>query len=302
MRSLQDDARLRAELAELTPRVLVEAVDELLLIQRARELKVTFTEDLFRQATDNIKKSNNFTTDEELTKALEQDGMTLEQLREGFERLYLKQAVQQREIGQRMNLTEEERRQYYNSHRETFVTPATVTLREIFIPFPVGLDVTKGKGTQPPAVSPADEAAVRARIEAVRTRAAAGEDFAKLVGEVSEAATKASGGLVGPVQVSDINPALADLIRALAPGEVSAPFRGARGYQIFKLESRTEPAPRPYDEVRTDIQQRIYDDRLEGETQKLLERLRSQAVIEWKDQTYQGLYAQALGETVPVQQ
>jgi hypothetical protein len=54
--------------------------------------------------------------------------------------------------------------------------------------------------------------------------------------------------------------------------------------------------------VRDQIQQRIFEDRLEGETQKLIERLRSQAVIEWKDPTYQRLYAKALGGAVPVQQ
>jgi peptidyl-prolyl cis-trans isomerase SurA len=292
LRSLQDDARLKAELAALTPRVLVDAVDELLLVQRGRELKLRFTDELFKQAMDNLKTRNNFKSDEELTKALAQEGLTIEQLRQDFERAYLVQAVQQREIGQKMNLTDEERRQYYNTHRETFVSPATITLREIFIAFPVGVEI---KGTLPP-VTPAEEAVVKERIDAVRARAVAGEDFAALVAEVSTAATKANGGLVGPVRIDDINPALAGVINSLKPGDVSPPVRSPRGYQLFKLESRAEPAPQPYEQVREQIQQRIYEDRLEGETQRLLERLRSQAVIEWKDESYRQLYAKALGE------
>ena len=96
-RALQDDAKLSAEIAELTPRLLVQAVDELLLIQRGRELKVQFTEDLFRQGLENLKKQNNFKSDEELTAALDKEGMTLAQLRQDFERSYMIQAVQQRE-------------------------------------------------------------------------------------------------------------------------------------------------------------------------------------------------------------
>jgi peptidyl-prolyl cis-trans isomerase SurA len=291
-RALQDDAKLNAQITELTPRLLVQAVDELLLLQRGRELKVRFTDELYRQGLDNLKKQNNFKTDEELTAALEKEGMTLEQLRQDFERVYMIQAVQQREIGQRMNLTEEERRQFYNSHREAFLSPATITLREIFIPFP-----TEPKGGQA-TVTPAEEAVVKEKIDAVRVRAVAGEDFASLVTEVSQAATKASGGLVGPVRVDDINPALADIIKGLAPGQVSAPVRSARGFQLFKLESRSEATPRPYDEVRNEIQQRIFEDRVDAETQKLLERLRTQAVIEWKDDTYRLLYAKALGEAL----
>jgi peptidyl-prolyl cis-trans isomerase SurA len=296
LRSLQDDATLRQELSTLTPQVLVKAVDELLLVQRGRELKVSFTDALFKEAVENLKTRNNFKTDEELTKALEQEGLTLQQLRRDFENVYIVQAVQRQEIGQRMNLTEEERRQYYNAHRESFLTPATVTLREIFIPFPVGVPV---KGSEPPPVSAADEAAVKAQIEAARARAVAGGDFAALVADVSQAGTKANGGLVGPVRVADINPALASVISGLKPGEISEPIRGIRGYQIFKLESRSEPTPQPYEEVRDQIQQRIFEDRLDVETQKLLERLRSQAVIEWKDETYRKLYAQALGDATP---
>jgi peptidyl-prolyl cis-trans isomerase SurA len=293
IRALQDDATLRAKIVEVTPRLLVQSVDELLMVQRGRELKVRFTDELFRQALDNLKKQNKFESDEQLTKALAQEGMTLEQLRRDFEVAYTIQAVQQKEIGQRMNLTEEERRQYYTRHRETFLSPATLTLREIFVSF--GSEPKGGQST----ASPAEDAAAKAKIDSARQRAVAGADFAALVAEVSDSPSKANGGLVGPVKVEDINPALADLITKLAPGEVSAALRDPRGYRIFKLESRTAAAPRPYDEVRDQIQQRIFEDRLGGETQKLLERLRSQAVIEWKEESYRQLYAKALGEATP---
>ena len=292
-RSFQDDAKLKAMLAEVTPRLLVEAVDELLMVQRARELKLRFTDELFKQGMDNLKKRNDFKDDAQFTAALAQEGLTLEELRQDFERAYLIQAVQRREIGQRMNLTEEERRQYYNGHRESFLTPATLTLREIFVSFPVE---TKG-GQQ--IVNAADEATAKAKIEAVRARAVVqGADFTALVTEVSEAPTKATGGLVGPVNVDDINPLLKDAVISLKAGDISAPFRGPRGFQIFKLESRAEAEARPYDQVREQIQQHIYEDRLDGETQKLLERLRSQAVIEWKDDAYRQMHAKALGENV----
>jgi hypothetical protein len=73
--------------------------------------------------------------------------------------------------------------------------------------------------------------------------------------------------------------------------------RAPRGYQIFKLDARAVAKLQPFDKVKVNIQQRIYEDRLEGETQKLLTRLRGQALIEWKDDTYKQMYEKKIAET-----
>ena len=112
---LQDDAKLKAALAEVTPAVLVDAVDELLLIQRAREAGATFTEANFKLGLENLKKANKL-DDAGLAKGLEQEGMTLEDLRENFEKRYLVSYIQQQEIMRNMTLTEQEARQYYAEH------------------------------------------------------------------------------------------------------------------------------------------------------------------------------------------
>ncbi len=90
------DFNLQATLAKITPDLLVQAVDELLLVQRGRELGVTFTDKQFQDALDNVKKANNL-DDAGLQKALKEEGETMETLRQRFERSYLEQAVQQRE-------------------------------------------------------------------------------------------------------------------------------------------------------------------------------------------------------------
>ena len=94
---LQNDAALRQALAEVTPDILVEAVDELLLVQRGRELGVKLSDQQFKQALDNIKKENKL-DDAGLAKALSQEGITLAELRQNFERSHLMRAVQQNEI------------------------------------------------------------------------------------------------------------------------------------------------------------------------------------------------------------
>jgi hypothetical protein len=46
--------------------------------------------------------------------------------------------------------------------------------------------------------------------------------------------------------------------------------------------------------VRETIGQKIYQERLGGEQKKYIEKLRTQALIEWKDDSYKQMYEKAL--------
>ena len=81
---------------------------------------------------DNIKKDNDL-NDAQLKEALAEQGMTLEQLRQNLERAELRRAVQQRELMPSMTITQEEQRQYYATHKAQFMTPETVTLRQLLV-------------------------------------------------------------------------------------------------------------------------------------------------------------------------
>ena len=294
LRELKESAgsttNLEAELSRLTPDILVRAIDQLLIAQHGRELGITFNDDQFKSAVENIKKQNKL-DDDGLRRAMQQEGMTMDELRQNIEFSYLEQGVQQREIGPSMTITLEEQRQYYKRHGDRFMTPLTVTLRELSISVPT--QTQNGKEVS----SVADDNDARTRIDGLRTRALGGEDFAALVSANSDSATKASGGLIGPVNVSDLSDALKDVVSSLEPGGVSEPIRTTRGYQIFKLETRSVPELHPFDDVRREIENAIRNERLEPETQKLLTRLRSQAVIEWKDESLRQIYEKRVAET-----
>lgn len=285
----RNDANLEATVAEITPDLLVTAVDELLLVQRGREMGVKFTDDQFKDAIDNIKKDNKL-DDEAFKAALKQEGLTLDELRQQLEKTFLIRAVQQREIGPSMSVTQEEQRQYYEKHKADFMTPLTVTLREILVTVPTASQ--RGQTV----FSVASDNAAKAKIEALRARAVAGGDFVALVNEASESSTKASGGLIGPVNFADLTTALQEAVTALQPGGVTPPLRGTRGYQIFKLEARSTPELRPFDSIRPEIERAIRDERIDPETQKMLARLRTQAVIEWKDDSFKEMYEKQIAK------
>ena len=135
-KQLSTDAGLSKALQDITPQLLVEAVDMLLIVQYGRELGVKFTEDRFKQALDNVKKENKL-DDKQFAQALKDANLTLDQLRQNFERTYIRQTVERQEIMKNLTLTEEEARQYYKAHPDEFMKPPTVTLREILVTVPI---------------------------------------------------------------------------------------------------------------------------------------------------------------------
>lgn len=279
-------------LLEITPTLLVEEVDGLLLVQRARELNIKYSEELFKSNIENIKKQNPDTikNDADLVRALKDAGLTMEQLRQNFESAYMKYAVEQREIARNITLTEEEARQYYKAHPQEFMKPATVTLREILVSVPV-----QGTGAQATFNAAIQEAA-KTKIDAVRARAVAGEDFLKLISEVSESGTKANNGLIGPIAIEELNPLLATALEKMQPGDITEVLRSRAGYQIFKLETRSAAEPEPFEKVRDEIGRKIYESRRDGELAKYLAKLRAQALIEWKDENFRKMYEQGLAK------
>jgi parvulin-like peptidyl-prolyl isomerase len=164
---------VRKALIEITPALLVEEVDSLLLVQRARELNIKYSDEEFKRNIENIKKQNPDTikTEADLVRALKEAGLTMETLRQNFETAYLKYVVEQREIARNITLTEEEARQYYKAHPQEFMTKSTVTLREIMVSVP-----TQGTGSQATFNAAIQESA-KTKIDAIRARAVGAKTF-----------------------------------------------------------------------------------------------------------------------------
>ena len=128
---------LRKAIAEVTPTLILEAVDELLLVQRGREMGLALGNQQFNQIVENIKKQNNLEDEARFQSALTQEGMTMAELRRNLERQMFVSQVQQRDVVEKISVTEEESRAYYAAHRQEFTTPSEITLREILIEVPV---------------------------------------------------------------------------------------------------------------------------------------------------------------------
>jgi peptidyl-prolyl cis-trans isomerase SurA len=288
--SLKNDEQLKKLIAEVTPRILLESIDELLTMQLAKERGYRLRDEQFKEWLTNLRKEQNLEDDQKFQGALKQEGMTIDDLRKQVERQFMMNRITQDEIGSKLTITEEEARQYYKTHPAEFTEQPNVTLREIFIETPV----TSQQGQA--GINVAQDDAARERATAIRARILAGEDFSKVAAEVSNAASKSNGGLIGPINVSELSEPLQKLLKTMKPGQVTQPIRVAKGYQILKLETLKEAALQPFDEVRDLVAEKVHAERQRQEVRKFLTRIRGQAIIEWKNQELRKAYEQLVAD------
>ena len=275
------DADLQKALNEVTPQVIVDAVDELLIVQRGKELGFTMSTDQFNSIIENIKKENKIESDEALQAALKQEGMTMADLRKQLERTSLVQRVQQQEVMGKLQVTDTELKAYYDAHQDEFGTVPQITLREITVAVtadPQGLNVGKD-----------DDA--KAKAEEVRGKIVAGEPFPRLATDYSDSGSKANGGLVGPLSKSDLSEDLQKALAGLKEGGVTPVLRSARGYQVVKIEKLQDSTTKPFDDAKNEIADKIASGKRKVEFDKFLDKLRTDAIIDWKNDDLKTAYA-----------
>src|SRR5947208_16295580 len=80
LKSDPSNQQLRKALDEITPGIMVDAIDEMLIVQRGKELGYKLADDQFKGVVDNIKKENKIDSEEAFQAALKSENMTMTDL------------------------------------------------------------------------------------------------------------------------------------------------------------------------------------------------------------------------------
>jgi parvulin-like peptidyl-prolyl isomerase len=269
-----DDEALKKAIEELTPQLLVDTIDEMLLIQRGKELGYKMTDEDFNRVVTRIRTDNKLDSDEAFQAALKQEGMSIADLRVSLEKQMIVSRVQQNEVMSKIGITEEEARAYHAAHIDEFTQKGEVTIREILVGVP-----RSDKGLN---MNLDDQA--RAKAEDARRRVMSGEAFEQVAAEASTSGSRANGGLVGPLNPAELTPAFQELLKGMKPGDVSEVTRTPAGYQIVKLETQTPDKVLTPEEARDKIADAIWEQKRQVEYKKYMEKQRAQAIIDWRNE------------------
>jgi parvulin-like peptidyl-prolyl isomerase len=121
----------------------------------------------------------------------------------------------------------------------------------------------------------ADEEVVqqtRQRAEDILKKAKAGEDFAVLAAAFSEdPGSRDSGGDLGWVVRSKLDPTFAKAAFAAEKGQVVGPVRSAYGFHLLKVEDRRPARQLPYEAVAERIRKELLSRLKESKTHEFIE-------------------------------
>jgi peptidyl-prolyl cis-trans isomerase SurA len=248
--------------------LLLSLIDRKVLLHRAGRLY-----DMDKMA-DNLltsfREDRKIKSEDELKMMLDQEHMTVADLRRKLLEWTAPGEVLRYEVRDRVSVGDKDVEAYYAEHPEVFEIPAVATLREIVLL----------------ADDDAKRQARRAEAEKLRDRAAApGADFDALAREFSEAGTRALGGMIADVKKGELAVPLEEAAFSLPPGQVSPVLERPYGFHILKVESRTETRKRPLEEVRAELKAKLYKERIEKATEEFLKKARKESEI-WVSPKY----------------
>jgi peptidyl-prolyl cis-trans isomerase SurA len=249
-----------AFLRQNNARILQEAIDEILILQKAEDAGIRAPSAWIDEAIEGIKKENKIESDEQMQAALEREGLTLAELRQNIERGVVRRIVMQRDVQPKIEVAEADVRAEYERLKPLeFTKPPTVTLQEILVPADRG------------GLPLARELAEKAR---------SGEDFQALARSYSTAPSRANGGDLGQLAQGDLHPDLEKAAFALSVGAVSDPLPVEGGFRLIRVVAKTTGSTTPYDNVKDRVRDRLMMSRFDKAYDEYVAELRKNSSVE----------------------
>ena len=237
----------RSQCRQVVNLKLREAISERLVVQEAKQrMSETQREELETTLSQILKdRAAEAGSMLLLEEQLKREGLSVEEAMEKERERLLVQRFLRERIAPTIHVTHSELLTYYRQVcAERYVRPTRVRLRLITIQ----------KSEFPEA------AQARALAEAVRERAAAGEDFAKLAERYSHDVMAKKGGDWGYVAEGSFRvQAVNEVLFALGKGEIGPLVETGEAYYIVKADDREEGRTLPFTEVQDELEDEIHD-------------------------------------------
>lgn len=186
----------------------------------------------------------------ELDRALAEAGLSypeyFERMREEVQRMGLVNML----IRSRVNVPDEEVERVWETDPD-FLESEKLEVAVIYLP-----------------LSSDPEEAAAARALAVEVREAAEDDFAAAARKYSKGPGASEGGNLGEFERGSLAAHFEQALEGLDEGEVSVPVEGSGGIYIVKLVDVKSSARRPYEEVKEELREKIYEKRMAERYQK----------------------------------
>lgn len=240
-------------------------IEKTLQIQRAEQIGIFVPEKEIESAIEDLKRKHGM-TEEDLLGLLKEERLTLDAYKNRLKEQILISKAVGAEVGSKVVITDEEKNEYYNKHKKSFLKQKEVELRQIFFSKSRSEDISMKRK--------------EAKAVDILKKIQQGADFVRMAKAYSEGPAANNGGFLGSFKKGEIVEEIERVAFRLKEGEVSDIIRTDQGLHIIKLEKNLEKIAKPFEEIEKNIEDIIFRQKMEEAFNNWIEELRQRAVVE----------------------
>jgi len=261
-------AQLERTAEEIQKNLLRDRIDQLLLVQKGKELNITVDSEISKYMA-SLRRSSGITDEEKFREYVrQQSGMSYEDFQAEARNSALTREVVGSEVGRHIHVTDAEVEAYYNEHQKDFIRDEKVYLSEILIS-------TQGKDA-------AGIAAAEKKANQIYEDLNKGSRFPDMARDNSDSNTAKDGGSLGGYKKGELAKVIEDSVWTLPKGALTKPIKLPTGYDIFKVDDHTKQGLAPLADVKADIDNALYGPKMQPKIREYLTQLRTQAFLQIK--------------------
>jgi peptidyl-prolyl cis-trans isomerase SurA len=262
--------QIQDALAQKEKDALRDRIDQLLLVQRAKDLNINVDNEVSKYLG-SIQQQQKIADPEKFQAWVkEQSGMSFEDFRSEAKNSMMTERVIGQEVGGKIQISKDDVQKYYDEHKADFMREEQVFLREIVISI-------QGKDA-------AGVAAAEKKAKDLVARAKKGEKFPDLARDNSESDSARQGGELGAFKKGDLREDLVKLLWEKNKGYVTDPILNpGSSYVIFRVEDHHKAGQATLPEVENEVREKLYMPQFQPKVREYLTGLRESAFLEIRE-------------------
>ena len=254
-----------AQMTQMKQDVLDSLIDRELLYQESKKKGIQINSEAVDDQLKNIQ--HRYPNKDDFKKLLKEMGMSESDVKAQIERGMAIQALIDKEVAEKIKISDEESKSFYDNNPQFFEQPEQVKASHILIKVAADAPETQ-------------KAEARKKIESVQQKMKQGEDFADLAKTYSEGPSGPRGGDLGYFRRGQMVKPFEEAAFSLKPNETSEIVETRFGYHLIKVDDKKPAKTMTYAEVKDRLNEHLKKQKADSESDAYIETLRKGAKIE----------------------
>jgi len=252
-------------LPKLKNDILNSLIDRELLYQESQKMKITVDSNAVAGQMASIKQR--FQSPAEFEAAIKKLNLSEADIQSQISRDLAIRELIDKQVTQKVVVTDEETKAYYDANPDQFKQPEQVKARHILIKIDANASETQ-------------KADARQEIKKIQQKLRNGDDFAGLAKEYSQGPSSVKGGDLGFFKRGQMVKPFEDAAFALKPNEISDIVETQFGYHLIKVEEKKPGTTLAFTDIKDRLNQHLKEQKIDKDAKEYIDGLKKDAKIE----------------------